>query len=410
MSGPRLSRGTLRGCLAAALACALVGVAATTASAVQLTQIGSFDEPTYVDNAPGKKNRKLLFVTQKAGDVSVLRGGVPLARPFLDVDNIVESSGERGLLSMAFHPRYEKNRLFYVYVTQNDGDNAVYEFKRKKKSRTRALRGSERLVIEIPHPDNASNHNGGQIQFGPDKLLYIAPGDGGSTPASAQDVNQLTGKVLRIDPRKSCSKALKARSGAKKKGKKPAGKRCKRFNLAYTIPNGNPFKGAAPGADEVLALGLRNPYRFSFDRATGALTIGDVGGGQREEVDYRLAGQVAGVNFGWPRFEGTVFVNPSVAAPNPVPPIFEYDHSGGRCVVTGGYVIRDVRLPSLNGRYAYADFCAGEIRTFLPSPGGASGDAPLGLPIVPNLASFGEGRNGEIYAVSLGGPVYRLDP
>lgn len=391
----------MRGCLAATLACALLGALAAPASALTLTPVGSFSEPTYIDNAPGKKNRKLLFVTEKAGFVDVMRGG-GAPQIFLNIESLVASSGEQGLLSIAFHPKYEKNRLFYVYLTQTDGDNAVYEFKRKKKNRMRALRSSQRLVIEIEHPDEASNHNGGQIQFGPDKNLYIAPGDGGSTPAAAQDINNLRGKLLRIDPTVRCAvKKVKTRKGTKK--------RCGRILGPYKIPKGNPFAGRA-GLDEILALGLRNPYRFSFDRAGGALTIGDVGGGLREEVDYRPAGAIAGTNFGWPRFEGTVNTGGGPPVSGAVPPIFEYDHSAGRCVVTGGYVIRDRRLPTLNGRYAYADFCVGEIRSFQPSATGASGDAPIGLPTVDALASFGEGRNGEIYVVSLGGPVYRLDP
>ena len=383
----------LRICLAATLACAVLAIAAAPAGAVKLSQVGTFSEPTYIDNAPGKKNRKLLFVTEKAGYVDVKRGnGAP--QVFLDVENLVAGSGEQGLLSMAFHPRYERNRLFYVYLTQNDGDNAVYEFKRKKKNRMRALRSSQRLVIEIPHPDNATNHNGGQIQFGPEKKpkLYIAPGDGGSTPTAAQDRGNLRGKLLRIDP-------VKQRTPPCKLG------RCRGPYEPYRPA------GAGIGAPEVYALGLRNPYRFSFDRANGALTIGDVGGGQREEVDYRAAKAIAGSNFGWPRFEGTVDTGNGPPIPGPVPPIFEYDHSApGGQVVTGGYVIRDPRLPSLNGRYVWADFFAGEIRTFQPLATGSSGDAPLGLPVVSALASFGEGRNGEIYVVSLGGPVYRLDP
>ena len=394
MSTRRPIGGPLRACLAAVLACAVLGAAAAPASALKLTPLGTFSEPTYIDNAPGKKNRKLLFVTQKAGQVMVLRNGSPLARPFIDLSDLVDGSGERGLLSIAFHPGYERNRLFYVYLTQKDGDNAVYELRRKKKSRTRALRSSLRLVLEIPHPDNAANHNGGQIQFGPDKLLYIAPGDGGSTPLSAQDPNLLTGKLLRISP-------VQARGKPCKKSKPP---KCFGKLRPYT-PH-----GAGLGAPEVLALGLRNPYRFSFDRANGALTIGDVGGSLREEVDYRAAKAVAGVNFGWPRWEGSIETATGPPVSGTVRPIFEYDHTGGGCVVTGGYVIRDPRLPGLNGRYVYADFCIGDIRTFQPFATGSSGDASTGLPVVASLASFGEGRNGEIYVVSLNGPVYRLDP
>jgi glucose/arabinose dehydrogenase len=379
-------RALLRTGIAAALACAVLAASAQPAPAAKLSQIGSFDEPVYVDNAPGKANRKLLFVVQKQGQVVVLRKGRPLARPFLDVSDITlgPAGSEQGLLSIAFHPNYERNRLFYVYLTQKDGDNAVYEFKRSKKSRTRAVRRSGRLVLEIPHPDDATNHNGGQLQFGPDKMLYLAPGDGGNTPEAAQDIHSLRGKILRIDPLKH-------------------GKR------AYSIPKSNPLRGR-DGRDEIFGLGLRNPFRFSFDSKTGALTIGDVGAGAREEVDYRVRKAAAGTNFGWPRFEGTALMDSSVQAPGAVPPIFDYDHSGGGCVVTGGYVIRDHRFRNLIGRYVYADFCIGEIRTLQPLAGGATGDAPLGVPIVPSLASFGEGRKGEIYAVSLDGPVYRLDP
>lgn len=396
--------------LLALAAMSAMAIAPRPAAAVSLTSLGSFDQPTYVDDAPGKKNRRLLFVTQKTGQVIALRNGVPLPSPFLDITDLVASNGEQGLLSIAFHPDYERNRLFYVYFTNKQGDNVVWEFKRARKSRVRALRLTGRQVLLIPHPDDAENHNGGQLQFGPDRLLYIAPGDGGSTPESAQDTNLLTGKLLRVDPRRQVARRGRGKSkGGKNKSaatKTAAGSAAVR---PYGIPKGNPFIGG-PGLDEIYALGLRNPYRFSFDRGSGALLIGDVGAGDREEVDYRAANSTAGVNFGWPRFEGTLLVNSSIQAPGAVPPILEYDHSGGRCVVTGGYVVRDPRLSSVVGRYVYGDFCTGEIRSFVPSPGGASGDAPLGVPAVSSLASFGEGRGGVIFLVSLEGPVYRLDP
>lgn len=176
------------------------------ASALSLNQIGNFDQPVHVDNAPGKKNRSLLFVVEKPGRVMVIRGGVAQPAPFLDLTNLVlgPTGTEQGLLSIAFHPRYERNRLFYVYLTDKNGDNAVYEFKRAKKSRVRALRSSARLVLLIPHPDDASNHNGGQLQFGPDGMLYAALGDGGGSGnplGTAQDLGSLLGKVIRIDPR-----------------------------------------------------------------------------------------------------------------------------------------------------------------------------------------------------------------
>lgn len=394
--------GTPRRALAAALAAcaasAMLMLSPGHASALSLNQIGGFDEPVYVDDAPGKKNSRLLFVVEKPGKVQVLRNGVPLPAPFLDLTDMVGNGSEQGLLSIAFHPRYEKNRLLYAYLTDRNGDNAVYEFKRAGKSKVRALRASARLVLAIPHPDDATNHNGGQLQFDRKGLLYIAPGDGGSTPDAAQDRNSLLGKVLRIDPVKQTPR----------KGKKGAAPSAV---AAYGIPAGNPFAGATAGRDEIYALGLRNPFRFSFDSATGALLIGDVGSSTREELDYRGPGRAAGANFGWPRFEGTTLHDSGVQAPGAIPPIFEYPTGvNGTCVITGGYVVHDRRLASLQGRYVYADFCVGEIRSLIPSEGGASGDAPVGLPAVSDLSSFGEGRNGVIFVASLRGPVYRLDP
>ena len=397
---PRLPRATL-GVLSAATALALLllGLVAGRASAVTLTQIGNFNEPTYVSGAPGKKNANLLFVVQKSGQVIVLRNGVPQATPFLDISGMVKDNGEEGLLSIAFHPDYQRNRLFYVYFTDQAGDNEVWEFKRKKKSRLRALGSSARLVLLIPHPDNATNHNGGQLQFGAKKLLFIAPGDGGSTPESAQDPNQLTGKILRIDP---TVQRGKRKGHGRKRGRK-------RRVRPYGIPHGNPFVGK-PGLDEVYALGLRNPFRFSFDSATGALLIGDVGESSVEEIDYRSAGSIAGTNFGWPRFEGTTLHSAVYSAPGAVPPIFEYPHTEGRCGIIGGYVVHDPRLPGLAGRYLYGDLCTGEVRSLVPSPTGASGDAPLGVPDINGLDSFGQLRGGTTFAVSLDGPVYRIDP
>jgi glucose/arabinose dehydrogenase len=384
-------------CAATALALLLLGLAAGRAGAVTLTQIGGFNQPTYVSGAPGKKNRNLLFVVQKSGQVIVLRNGAPQAAPFLDISGIVKDEGEEGLLSIAFHPNYERNRLFYVYFTDKAGDNEVWEFKRKRKSRLRALGSSARRVLTIPHPDNATNHNGGQLQFGPKKLLFIAPGDGGSTPESAQDPNLLTGKILRIDPT------------VQRPRRKGHGRNKKRRVRPYGIPSGNPFVGK-PGRDEVYALGLRNPFRFSFDSANGALLVGDVGDASVEEIDYRPAGSIAGTNFGWPRFEGTTLHTSTIQAPGAVPPIFEYPHTAGRCGLIGGYVVHDPRLPGLAGRYLYGDLCTGEVRSLVPSPTGASGDAPLGVPNIAGLDSFGQLRGGTTFAVSLNGPVYRIDP
>ena len=244
----------------------------------------------------------------------------------------------------------------------------------------------------IPHPDDATNHNGGQIAFGPDDLLYIAPGDGGSTPKAAQDRNSLRGKVLRIQP-------------LRKRGHRHVKKR------RYYIPRKNPFVGRS-GRKEIYSLGLRNPFRFSFDARTGALAIGDVGSGSREEIDFRRAGQARGVNFGWARWEGSLLNDSSISAPGAVFPIEEYGHGGGGCAVIGGFVVRDTRLTHQYGRYLYTDLCIGVLRTLVPSQSGASDDQTVGggLPTLSSPSSFGEDRAHRLYLSTLAGAVYRLDP
>jgi hypothetical protein len=325
------------------------------------------------------------------------------------------------MLAMAFHPKYKRNRLFYVYFTDNAGDNLVMEFKRKKKRKFVALRSSGRLVLRIPHPVNG-NHNGGQLQFGPDRLLYIGPGDGGAgndPPNNAQNPESLLGKILRIDPRKTCRKVLKV--------KRPNGKsvrRCARRRYApYKAPRDNPF-AKGPGRDEVYTLGLRNPFRFSFDALTGAISIGDVGQGCREELDYRERGGARGVNFGWSGYEGTRVNNASRIAPGAVFPIHEYDNSaaGGACPPLGtsfegtsviaGYVVRDERLVRQYGRLLYTDTANDQIRSLVPSEGGALDEQATGIDL-PGFGlpfSFAQGFGNQLFVISGNGPVYRLDP
>jgi glucose/arabinose dehydrogenase len=379
-----------------------------------LTQVGSFDTPTDIVDAPGKKNRKLLFVAEQAGRIVVLRKGVPQARPFLDISSQVMNGGEEGFLSIAFHPRYERNRRFYVYFTNLAGDNQVVEFKRSKRSRLVANPGSARPVLYLAHP-NFGNHNGGQLQFGPGRLLFIGPGDGGGggDPANnAQNQNSLLGKLLRIDP---------LPQAAKKKGKGKRKGRAARASRPYGIPRDNPFVGQ-PGLDEIYSLGLRNPYRFTFDSLTGAIAIGDVGQGCREEIDYRGRGGARGANFGWSRFEGTFVYDPSRSAPGAIFPILEYDNSnaGPSCSPLGGfsgssvipgYVVRDPRLTPQYGRLLYTDFATNEIRSLIPSEGGAGDDQPTGVSVPSGQPdSFGETRGGVLWVVSHSGPIYRLDP
>jgi glucose/arabinose dehydrogenase len=348
---------------------------------VVLSPIGEFESPTYVENAQGY--RRLLFVVEQPGAIRVLRKGKTLARPFLDISDQVASQGEEGLLSVAFAPDYKKTRRFYVYYT--NPDLRIDEFKRRRGSPTQANPNSQRNVLTIPHRD-FGNHNGGQLQFGPDGELWLATGDGGGGGDSldnARNVNTLLGKLLRIDP-------------TSKKG-------------PYAIPKDNPFVGR-DGADEVYAYGLRNPWRFSFDAATGDLAIADVGQDLVEEVDYLTRAAARGANFGWPQFEGSqVFDNSRPGPDPPTPPIFTYSSAGGsgNCSITGGYVVRDKSLPTLFGRYVYADLCAGQIRSFVPSASGASDDKPLDLSVA-SPTSFGEGVGGRIYVTSLDGPVFQL--
>jgi glucose/arabinose dehydrogenase len=357
---------------------------------VALKKVGDFESPTYVAAAPGFP--KLLFVTEQAGRVEVLRGGRRLRRPFLDVRGLAGDGGERGLLSIAFPPDYRTSGRLYLYYTDTAGNIRVDEFRRR--SATRAARGSRRAVIEIPHPTNA-NHNGGQLQFLGD-LLYLGTGDGGSAgdpPNNAQNRSSLLGKLLRIDPRPHRGRA-------------------------YSVPADNPFVGR-PGRDEIYSYGLRNPFRFSFDTVTRPgrprVAIADVGQNRFEELDYATVAAARGANFGWDAFEGFApYTEENGGTRDPggtTKPIMAYGHGrdGGSCSIIGGYVVGDRRLPALRGRYVYADLCSGRLRSLVPHLRRASDDRPLG-PRVDSPSSFGEDGRGRIYVASLNGPVYRLVP
>ena len=356
---------------------------------VALKKIGSFDHPVYVTGAPGYP--KLLFVVEQPGRVMVLRGGHRRGRPFLDLRGKVSFEGERGLLSIAFPPDYAKSRRFYVYYTDNAGNIRIDEFKRA--TPTRGAMGSRRSVIRIAHPVNA-NHNGGQLQF-LGNLLYFGTGDGGSggdPPNNAQNKDVLLGKLLRIDPRAS--------------GGKP-----------YTPPASNPFVGKR-GRDEIYSYGLRNPFRFSFDRVSAKrprIAIGDVGQNQIEELDYTTVARASGANFGWDAFEGfSKYEDENSGTPDPggtVRPIFAYSHGrgGGSCSIIGGYVVADHRLRGLYGRYMYADLCEGKLRSLAPHLKRAGDDRKLGLSVA-EPSSFGEDERHHLYVASLSGPVYRLVP
>ena len=359
-----------------------------------------FSSPYYVTGAPDDPSR--VFVVEGAGTIRLVKNGVTQPTPFLTIPEVYSGCGDCGLFSMALAPDYAASGLFYVFYTRDSGlGNGSYylrleEFRRSAADPDTADLGSRRVVLEIPHLDSSSGHKGGQLQFGPDGLLYISVGDGGpqgDPNGNAQSTETLHGKLLRINPT----------------GTMPG---------QYSIPADNPFAGATPGADEIYSYGLRNPWRFSFDRLTGDLTIGDVGYMSWEEIDFMPKGTGRGANFGWNCFEGThpLLPTPTGCTPPPVnrtSPVLEYPNPDpGSASVTGGYVIRDGALPSLLGRYVYADTqdaFAGELRTTQLFAGGSSGDSGLGVNAT-NVVSFGEDACAHIYVAAIAGAVYRLEP
>jgi glucose/arabinose dehydrogenase len=373
--------------LAAAL---LLALAPAGAEALQAIAIGgSFAAPTHVTVAPGQP--QLLFVVERAGVIQVLQNEVKLSTPFLDISAIVRgkpdsaAGTEEGLLSVAFAPDYATSRRFYVAFTNLNGNVEIDEFFRSAGSAVRADPATRRVVLVIPHP-TAANHNGGQLQFGPDGYLYISVGDGGNVQPigdAARNIWSLLGKILRIRP-------LPVPGGP------------------YTNPSNNPFRGRA-GRDEIYAYGFRNPWRFSFDGFR--IIIADVGQQRREEVNFIGLTAANGANFGWPQYEAELLFDPTRPGPHPPKfPLFKYDHSVG-CAIVGGYVVRDSSLSGLVGRYIYGDACTGDVRTFVPNPG-ALDDRSTGVSLS-GLSSFGLGFNGQLYAAritSLGGAVYRLEP
>ncbi len=360
---------------AVAAAPAREGVSAAAAPA-KLVRVGDFHRPIFVTAPPGDPER--AFVVERAGRIRIVRDGEVLSRDFLDIHGDVSRGGERGLLSMAFDADYAKNRRFYVYYSNRHGDIRLREFRASASNPNVADPRSGRTLLSIRHPK--LNHYGGQLQTGPDGYLYVSTGDGGccgNPYHSAQNVRDLRGKILRIDP--------------------VGGGR-------YRIPRGNPYKRRR----EVFAYGLRNPWRFSFDRANGAFVLGEVGQDKFEEVDYRRRGRLRGSNFGWSVFEGNSRYSPGSARRH-VRPVLTRTHRSGWCAIVGGYVMRDPRIPQLRGRYLYGDLCKREIRSVALGSGRARGDAGTGMTVNP-LVSFGEDGLGRVYAVSLLGPVYRVDP
>ncbi|HEU6446207.1 MAG TPA: PQQ-dependent sugar dehydrogenase [Gaiellaceae bacterium] len=352
----------------------------------QLELVGRFSSPVYLTAPAGDRER--LFVVEQAGRIRIVRNGVTLPSPFLDIASLVLAGGERGLLSLAFPPDYASSGRFYVYYTARSPSGAV-TIAEYRASGDAATPGSARIVLQIPH--SRSNHNGGQLQFGPDGRLYVGTGDGGGAgdpDRAGQRLDTLAGKILRIDPRQA--------AGA-----------------PYTVPRDNPFADRPDARGEIWSYGLRNPWRFSFDRQTGNLAIADVGQRAWEEIDFAPApGRGRGVNYGWGCWEGRHVYEPNDGNPEcspppaQTPPAHEYSHSRG-CSITGGYVVRDPALPSLAGRYVYGDYCDRRLWSVRLGSPNAQDDRQLGLSVL-SLTSFGEDGCGRVYAVSGEGPVYRL--
>ncbi len=362
----------------------------------RLDRIAKATEPTYVTQPPRVKDQ--IFITTKYGHVIVLEDGEKQAEPFLDlIDRVNDEGSEQGLVGLAFAPDYGQSGLFYVAYNLDDNSVQIDEFRRSDDDPLLADPASRRPILNAPHgAGERDQHNGGQLQFGPDGFLYIGLGEGGPVRKDfvsnrAQQRSVLLGKILRIDPRPS--------------GDEP-----------YTVPDDNPYVGREKQRPEIYAYGLRNPYRFSFDRETGAMAIADPGADDVEELNFVERDQGVGRNFGWPRFEGDQpFRTDYELEPGGrlTEPIHTYPHDQG-CSIIGGYVVRDPRIPELNGRYLYGDACSGELRSLLPFPDRAVDDRTEGMRLSPartfGLVSFGEGADGRIFAASFTGGVYALNP
>ncbi|MCI0548875.1 MAG: PQQ-dependent sugar dehydrogenase [Candidatus Rokubacteria bacterium] len=336
--------------------------------------------PTAIAHAGDGSGR--LFIALQEGQIVIWDGTEILSTPFLSITTRVSCCGERGLLGLAFHPRYAENGFFYVNYTDNNGNTVIARY-RVSANADVADRASESVRLRVTQP--ASNHNGGQLQFGPDGYLYIGLGDGGGTPGTrSQSLGTLLGKILRIDV----------------DGPAP-----------YGIPTDNPFRGVSGALPEIWALGLRNPWRFSFDRVTGDLFIADVGEGRREEVNFEPGTSAGGRNYGWPRMEGSLCFSPLTGCNQAglILPIAEYPHNP-ECSVTGGYRYRGTRFPELLGTYFYADFCSGRIWGATRNASGAWVSTER-LNTELNPSAFGEDEEGELYLLdynATAGALHRL--
>ncbi|HSJ16227.1 MAG TPA: PQQ-dependent sugar dehydrogenase [Longimicrobiales bacterium] len=333
--------------------------------------------PTHIASPPDDDR---LFVVEQAGRIRILAGGALREAPFLDIRERVGAGGERGLLSVAFHPDYATNGTFFVNYTDREGDTRIERF-RVSSSPDLADAASGTLILTVAQP--YANHNGGHILFGPDGFLYVGMGDGGSggdPHGHGQNPATLLGALLRLDV-----------AGAE----------------PYAVPADNPFAGGG-GRGEIWAIGLRNPWRLAFDPATGTLWVADVGQGAREEVNV-VPASAAALNYGWNRYEGRACYREPCDPAGLTGPVHDYRHPDG-CSITGGAVYRGSALPDLAGHYLYSDYCAGWIRSFRVQDGVAVDHRDWNITGLSQVTSFGVDRHGELYVATGTGRVYRLEP
>jgi glucose/arabinose dehydrogenase len=386
-----------RGLTVLALGLALAGFSITTAQEepplptmpngweYRWTEVASgFGRPLYVTGANDGTDR--LFVVAQGGLIHVIVDGELLPDPFLNVTSLVSvDANERGLLGLAFHPNYAENGTFFINYTDAVGDTAIARYQVSADDPNRADPSSAQFVLRVSQP--YSNHNGGHLAFGPDGYLYIGLGDGGAAgdpEDRAQNPQSLLGKMLRIDVDAE--------------------------GVPYAIPADNPFEENPNYLPEIWSTGLRNPWRYSFDRLTGDLFIGDVGQNEYEEVSFQPAASTGGENYGWRYREGTrAYSGEAIPADTTVvDPFAEYSHGEGGCSVTGGYVYRGALLPELSGVYFFGDYCSGLVWTSIPD-GTGGWQTQLAMETNLTISSFGEDDAGELYLVSHSGAVFRLE-
>jgi len=347
--------------------------------------VGGLDQPVDLQAPPGDHAR--LFVVEQPGRIRIVRNGA-VAATFLDIVGRVGSGGERGLLGLAFHPRYAENGRFFVNYTDRAGDTHISEFRAQPPGSDSADPASERPLLFVAQP--FPNHNGGGLAFGNDGKLYIALGDGGSGGdplGNGQDLGTPLGKILRVD----------VDAGA-----------------PFAVPADNPFVSTPGAFPAIWAYGLRNPWRISFDRASGDLMIGDVGQGAFEEVDVGLVSRRGGENYGWNVMEGNHCFDPPAGCSSGglTLPVVEYSHGDG-CSITGGYVYRGCRMPGYQGTYFYGDYCTALVRSFRFQNGAAADQRDWTSALsrgVDAISSFGVDADGEIYIVDHTGEIYRIVP